>query len=187
MVIRSIFVEQAMPAVAKKYTSRQTQSQSFLDAVYTTMQKQVDNTSSSSVLLKETTTDERVQTICAKFTTGKALTANEAMYLRLHAPDKMVEVEKTMRERRMMEMAMRMASTKSDVDMTVVRLSSAISKSSMSSAEKESMMNHLKDVQKQYEKTKEYEQKPNSPLDDYTSKRIGKRRSYAEVLRAYRN
>lgn len=186
MVIRSIFVEQAMPAVTKKYTNRQTQSQIFSDIVFNIMQKQVDNTMSSSASLKEATTDERVQAICAKFTTGKALTASEVVYLRLHAPDKMVEVEKTMRERRMMEIAMRMASTKSDVDMTIVRLSSAISKSSMLSGEKEVLMNHLKDVQKQYEKTKEYEQKPNSPLDEHTSKRIGKLQSYADVLRAYR-
>lgn len=53
-----------------------------------------------------------------------------------------------MRKRRMMEIMMRMARTKSDVDMTVMHLLSTISKSSMSSAEKEVLMNHLKDVQK---------------------------------------
>ena len=82
--------------------------------------------------------DKQVQAIYAKFTTGKALTASKIVYLRFHAPDKMIEVEKTMR----------MARTKSDVDMTVMHLLSAISKSSLSSAEKEVLMNHLKDVQK---------------------------------------
>lgn len=66
----------------------------------------------------------------------------------------MIEVEKMMRKRRMMEIMMRMARTKSDVDMTVMHLLSTISKSSMSSAEKEVLMNHLKDVQKQDEKNK---------------------------------
>lgn len=91
-----------------------------------------------------------------------------------------------MRKRRMMEIMMRMARTKSDVDMTVMHLLSTISKSSMSSAEKEVLMNHLKDVQKQDEKTKEYEQKTNNPLAEYSSKGIEKRQSYADVLRAYR-
>ncbi len=59
-----------------------------------------------------------------------------------------------MRKRRMMEIMMRMARTKSDVDMTVMHLLSTISKSSMSSTEKEVLMNHLKDVQKQDEKNK---------------------------------
>lgn len=60
----------------------------------------------------------------------------------------MIEVEKTMRKRRMMKIMMRMARTKSDVDMTVIHLLSAISKSSLSSVEKKVLMNHLKDVQK---------------------------------------
>ncbi|RUS52412.1 hypothetical protein QI30_16715 [Kurthia sp. 3B1D] len=59
-----------------------------------------------------------------------------------------------MRKRRMMEIMMRMARTKSDVDMTVMHLLSTISKSSLSSVEKKVLMNHLKDVQKQDEKNK---------------------------------
>ncbi len=66
----------------------------------------------------------------------------------------MIEVEKMMRKRRMMEIMMRMARTKSDVDMTVMHLLSTISKSSLSSVEKKVLMNHLKDVQKQDEKNK---------------------------------
>lgn len=92
--------------------------------------------------------DKRVQAIYAKFTTGKALTASKIVYLCFHALDKMIEVEKTMRKRRMMEIMMRMARTKSDVDMTVMHLLLAISKSSLSSVEKEVLMNHLKDIQK---------------------------------------
>lgn len=60
----------------------------------------------------------------------------------------MIEVEKMMRKRRMMEIMMRMARTKSDVYMTVMHLLSTISKSSLSSVEKKVLMNHLKDVQK---------------------------------------
>lgn len=59
-----------------------------------------------------------------------------------------------MRKRRMMEIMMRMARTKSDVYMTVMHLLSTISKSSLSSVEKKVLMNHLKDVQKQDEKNK---------------------------------
>jgi len=98
----------------------------------------------------------------------------------------MIEVEKMMRKRRMMEIMMRMARTKSDVDMTVMHLLSTISKSSLSSVEKKVLMNHLKDVQKQDEKAKEYEQKTNNPLAERSSKRIEKRQSYADVLRVYR-
>lgn len=50
-----------------------------------------------------------------------------------------------------------MVRAKLDVDMMFVRVSSAISKNSMSAGDKEVM---LQDVQNDYEKTTEYEQKP---------------------------
>ncbi len=52
MVIHSIFVEQAMLALAvmKKYINPQTKSQTFSAIVYNLRQKQIYNTMSSSVL-----------------------------------------------------------------------------------------------------------------------------------------
>ena len=50
MVIHSIFVEQAMLAVMKKYINLQTKSQTFSAIVYNLRQKQMYNTLSSSVL-----------------------------------------------------------------------------------------------------------------------------------------
>ena len=180
MVIRSSFVEQMARVVTKK-RQQPTSTTSFSTVVEQLLRRNAQSSASN-----ETSTDERVQAIRAKLDSGKTLTPSELLYIRLNDPQQLSAIEQTMRERRMMEMMMRMARTKTDVDMAVVRTSSAISQSSMSREQKDAMQKHLKDVQKNYEQSEEYAQKPDSPLDERHTRSTKRVTSYADVLRAYR-
>lgn len=69
-----------------------------------------------------------------------------------------------MREREVIELSMKMAPTKTDVQMVAFRAAKQIEKHQIPE-EREIRAKHLVDAKHEYEQTEEYKEKPNSPLD----------------------
>ena len=108
--------------------------------------------------------DPKVQQLMEKFKSGSKLTAEEMSYIRKNAPGQMEYIDRIMREREMMELSLRMAPSKMDVQITTLRIAKNIEKH-QDVEERKVLMNHLRDVKMTYEKTEEYKEKPNTPLD----------------------
>ncbi|MCI8668044.1 MAG: hypothetical protein HFI34_00765 [Lachnospiraceae bacterium] len=60
--------------------------------------------------------NKRLQEICSKFRAGKELTAEELEYLAKHSPEMYKEVKEIMMEREAMELQMKLAKTKQEVE-----------------------------------------------------------------------
>ena len=108
--------------------------------------------------------DPKAQSLIEKFKGGKKLTADEMAYIRKHAPGMVEYIDRIMKEREVLELSMKMAPSKSDVQMVAFRAAQNIEKH-YSGEEAEIRSKHLVDAKQQYEKTDEYKEKPNSPLD----------------------
>lgn len=108
--------------------------------------------------------DPKVQQLMEKFKGGRKLTPDEMNYIQKHAPGAVEYIDRIMREREMMELSMRLAPSKMDVQTAVIRIAKNIEKRP-DAQEREVLMKHLADAKQTYEQTDEYKEKPNSPLD----------------------
>ena len=108
--------------------------------------------------------DPKAQRYIEKFKSGKKLTPEEMTYVRKHAPGIVNYIDRIMREREMIEFSMKMAPTKTDVQMVAFRAAKQIEKHQIPE-EREIRAKHLVDAKHEYEQTDEYKEKPNSPLD----------------------
>ncbi|WP_332648162.1 hypothetical protein [Lysinibacillus sp. 54212] len=115
--------------------------------------------------------DPKAQRLIEKFKNGKRLTPEEMSYIRKNAPGMVDYIDRIQREREVIELGMKMAPTKTDVQMVAFRASKQIEKHH-NPEEREIRAKHLADAKKEYEKTDEYKDKPNSPLDPYNKKPI---------------
>ena len=108
--------------------------------------------------------DPKAQRLIEKFKNGKKLTPEEMAYVRKNAPGIVDYIDRIMREREVIELGMKMAPTKTDVQMVAFRASKQIEKHP-NPEEREIRAKHLADAKHEYEQTDEYKEKPNSPLD----------------------
>ena len=108
--------------------------------------------------------DPKAQRYIEKFKNGKKLTPEEMAYVRKHAPGMVDYIDRIMREREVIELSMKMAPTKTDVQMVAFRTAKQIEKHQIPE-EREIRAKHLSDAKHEYEQTDEYKEKPNSPLD----------------------
>ena len=108
--------------------------------------------------------DPKAQRYIEKFKSGKKLTPEEMAYVRQNAPGMVDYIDRIMREREMIEFSMKMAPTKTDVQMVAFRAAKQIEKHQIPE-EREIRAKHLVDAKHEYEQTEEYKEKPNSPLD----------------------
>ena len=108
--------------------------------------------------------DPKAQRLIEKFKNGKKLTPEEMTYVRKNAPGIVDYIDRIMREREVIELGMKMAPTKTDVQMVAFRASKQIEKHP-NPEEREIRAKHLADAKHEYEQTDEYKEKPNSPLD----------------------
>lgn len=108
--------------------------------------------------------DPKAQRLIEKFKNGKKLTPEEMAYVRKNAPGMVDYMDRIMREREVIELGMKMAPTKTDVQMVAFRASKQIEKHP-NPEEREIRAKHLADAKHEYEQTDEYKEKPNSPLD----------------------
>ena len=108
--------------------------------------------------------DPKAQRLIEKFKSGKKLTREELAYVRKKAPGMRDVIDRIMREREMIEMSMRQAPSKTDVQLVVYRASKQIEKDPNAEI-RELRGKHLADAKQEYEQTDEYKEKPNSPLD----------------------
>lgn len=108
--------------------------------------------------------DPKAQRYIEKFKSGKKLTPEEMAYVRQNAPGMVDYIDRLMREREVIELSMKMAPTKTDVQMVAFRASKQIEKHQIPE-EREIRAKHLVDAKHEYEQTEEYKEKPNSPLD----------------------
>ena len=108
--------------------------------------------------------DPKAQRLIEKFKNGKKLTPEEMAYVRKNAPGMVNTIDRIMREREVIELSMKIAPTKADVQMVAFRASKQIEKY-QNPEEREIRAKHLADAKHEYEQTDEYKEKPNSPLD----------------------
>ena len=108
--------------------------------------------------------DPKAQRLIEKFKNGKKLTPEEMMYVRKNAPGMVDYINRIMREREVIELTMKMAPTKAHVQIAAFSAAKQIEKHEVPE-EREIRMKHLADAKAEYEKTDEYKDKPNTPLD----------------------
>lgn len=116
----------------------------------------------------------KAQRLIEKFKNGKKLTPDEMAYVRKNAPGMVDYIDRIMREREVIELSMKMAPSKAHVQIAAFRAAKDIEKHE-NPEEREIRMKHLADAKTEYEKTDEYKDKPNTPLD--TEDRSKKKRS----------
>ena len=106
----------------------------------------------------------KAQRLIEKFKNGKKLTPEEMAYVRKNAPGMVDYIDRITREREVIELSMKMAPTKTDVQMVAFRAAKQIEKHQIPE-EREIRAKHLADAKHEYEQTDEYKEKPNSPLE----------------------
>ncbi|MEG0179786.1 MAG: hypothetical protein RR654_09560 [Oscillospiraceae bacterium] len=108
--------------------------------------------------------DPKAQRLIEKFKNGKKLTPEEMAYVRKNAPGIVDYIDRITREREIIELSMKMAPTKTDVQMVAFSAAKQIEKHQIPE-EREIRAKHLADAKHEYEQTDEYKGKSNSPLD----------------------
>lgn len=109
--------------------------------------------------------DPKAQRLIEKFKNGKKLTPEEMTYVRKNAPGIVDYIDRIMREREVIEQSMKIAPTKTDVQLVAFRVAKQIEKHP-NPEEREIRAKHLADAKQEYEQTEEYKEKPNSPLEN---------------------
>ena len=104
----------------------------------------------------------KAQLLIDKFKSGKKLTPEEMIYVRKHAPGMADYIDRITREREVIELSMKIAPSKMDVQMVAYRASKQLEKYSVEDADIRAK--HLADAKHAYEQTDEYKEKPSSPL-----------------------
>lgn len=155
--------------VPKQDTKEPTTSMSFTEQFEKTQQALKEAGQKFVAELQEARTDmgeddPKVQRLIEKFKNGKKLTPEEMTYIRKNAPGMVETIERIMREREMIELSMKIAPTKTDVQLAVFRASKQIEKHP-DPEQREIRAKHLADAKHEYEQTEEYKEKPNSPLE----------------------
>lgn len=174
-MIKQVSMQQSvLPGMLKKQS---TTTKSFSDALYDLLYK-------PSMTASQATTDQSVAAIQQKIARGEKPTTKELLYLKLHAPEEMAKVDAILKQRKMMEMTLRLARTKADVDIAEIKMSMSISKSDMTSEEKQVLQQQLKDAVKMYKKTTEYRHKQESAIDE-TPFQTKRKSVYRDALKAY--
>jgi len=105
----------------------------------------------------------RVKRLIDIFKSGRKLAPDEMAYLRAHAPGQIDWIERVAHERAALELGMRSARTKTDVQMTVL-LAADRGTLRRNAEEHIVRVRHYLDAQAQYMKTAEYRNKPFSHL-----------------------
>lgn len=106
----------------------------------------------------------KAQHLIEKFKSGSKLTPDEMAYVRKNAPGITNYMDRIMREREVIELAMKSAPSKTDVQIATIRFAKQIEKHP-NPEEREIRAKHLMDAKQKYEQTEEYKSKPNTPLD----------------------
>ncbi|MER2190392.1 MAG: hypothetical protein ABS951_05480 [Solibacillus sp.] len=151
-------LEQPKPAEPQNFIE---QAQSAKETIKETAQRVVAEIQEAQNEMGDD--DPKVQSLMEKFKNGRKLTSEEMSYIRKNAPGQMHYIDRIMREREMMELSMRMAPSKMEVQTAILRISKNIEKGP--EEDREVLTKHLMDAKQEYEKTDEYREKPNSPLD----------------------
>ncbi|MFF5995144.1 hypothetical protein AAGS61_10345 [Lysinibacillus sp. KU-BSD001] len=126
--------------------------------------------------------DPKAQRLIEKFKNGKKLTPEEMVYVRKNAPGMVDYIDRITREREVIELSMKMAPTKTDVQMVAFRAAKQIEKHQIPE-EREIRAKHLADAKHEYEQTDEYKEKPNSPLEKQEKPvKVRSKRSEKETL-----
>lgn len=108
--------------------------------------------------------DPKSERILSKFNSGKKLSSEELNYLIKNAPASVDRILRITAEREQTETMMRMSKSKTDVQLVVFQASKVIDKSP-DPEEKLVRAKHLQDARLEYEKTEEYKEKPNTPME----------------------
>lgn len=109
--------------------------------------------------------DPKAQEMITKFKSGQKLSQEEMNYIRKNAPGIVEYIDRVQKEREMIELSMRRASSKMEVQMVAYRALQQIEKHP-NPEEREVRARHLSDAKYRYEQTEEYKEKPDGPLDE---------------------
>ncbi|WP_100401906.1 hypothetical protein [Bacillus sp. FJAT-42315] len=131
-------------------------------AIKETVQRQIAEIEEARTDMGED--DPKAQRLIETFKNGQKLTPEEIAYVRKNAPGIIDYIDRITREREVIELSMKMAPTKTDVQMVAFRASKQI-ENHQNPEEREIRAKHLADAKHEYEQTDEYKEKPNSPLE----------------------
>lgn len=157
-----------IPKLGKKEKTAETEAtavQQLTDskqALKETVQQQIAEIEEARTDMGED--DPKAQRLINKFKNGKKLSPEEMAYVRKNAPGMADYIDRIAREREIIEFGMKMAPTKTDVQMVAFNAAKQIEKHQIPE-EREIRAKHLADAKHEYEQTDEYKEKPNSPLD----------------------
>lgn len=124
--------------------------------------------------------DPKAQFLIDKFKNGKKLTAEEMAYVRKNAPGMVDYIDRIMREREVIELSMKAAPSKMDVQVVAYRASKQLHQYRGEDAEVRAK--HVADAKHEYEQTDDYKEKPNSPLQQRQKETIRTYKSEQEVF-----
>ncbi|MFJ7951383.1 hypothetical protein ACIQZG_07630 [Lysinibacillus sp. NPDC096418] len=109
--------------------------------------------------------NSKAERIISKFNSGKKLSSEELSYLIKHAPASVDRILRISAEREQNEMMMRMSRTKVSTMQVPLLTIDGIRKSGGTAEEAQARANQLRDSVKEYQKTKEYQEKPATEFD----------------------
>lgn len=139
--------------------------------------------------------NSKAERIISKFNSGKKLSSEELSYLIKHAPASVDRVLRISAEREQTELMMRMARTKVSTMQVPLPTIDGIRKSDATAGDALVRANQLQDSVKEYQKTKEYQEKPATDFDYRKKKKASSKKTpyqpsqllWAAAQHAYQN
>ncbi|MFJ7734876.1 hypothetical protein ACIQ2D_00940 [Lysinibacillus sp. NPDC097287] len=139
--------------------------------------------------------NSKAERIISKFNSGKKLSTEELSYLIKHAPASVDRVLRISAEREQTELMMRMARTKVSTMQVPLLTIDGIRKSDSTAGDALVRTNQLQDSVKEFQKTKEYQEKPATDFDYRKKKKSSSKKTpyqpspllWAAAHHAYQN
>jgi len=168
--IGRIPLQPAMPKIIKEVRNAHTVEETVVQQSPTDPKKALKETMQKIIAeMEEARTDmgednPKAQSLIEKFKSGKKLTPKEMAYLRKHAPGIVDYIQRISQQREIIELGMKAAPTKSDVQLVAFHAAKLIERYPKPE-EREILARHLADAKNKYEQTEEYKEKLSNPLD----------------------
>lgn len=118
--------------------------------------------------------DPKAQQLMEKFKGGEKLSPEEMAYIRKTAPEMAKYIDNIMQEREAMELSMKLAPTKTDVQMVAMNAGKQMNQ--YESEDREVRLRHLANAKFEYEKPDQYKEKPDHLLDRLDNKHHKKKK-----------
>lgn len=156
----SSLLKQIKNTIEVKLAATASKKDSFTNVNQVSFQYTIEKPSA----LDEDISNAKVQSLMEKFKSGQKLTLEEMNYIRSKSPENAEYINRIMKERELYELTFKNSPTKFNYYQAAMSFANKIERSS-SVEDVEVLSNHLRNAMQEYEKTDEFKEKPNFPLD----------------------